>query len=186
MLSDDPAERHRVVAATFGDRVEGVADWSVRTPVAAWTALDVVDHLVSWSSGFLAAGGVELAPGPRVGDDPLGAWRHHSAEVQALLDGPRADEAFTHPQVGTGPLSMTIDRFYTADVFLHMWDLARATRQDDTLDERFSAELLAGMEPMDEVLRASGHYGPRIDVPPDASVQDRLIGFIGRDPSWQP
>jgi hypothetical protein len=34
--------------------------------------------------------------------------------------------------------------------------------------------------------RASGHYGQRIDVDPDANVTTRLIAFIGRDPLWQP
>jgi hypothetical protein len=44
--------------------------------------------------------------------------------------------------------------------------------------------MLAGMEPMDELLRSSGQYGPKVDVPEDADVQTRLLGFIGRDPSF--
>jgi hypothetical protein len=39
-----------------------------------------------------------------------------------------------------------------------------------------------GMAPMDEVLRASGHYGPRVAVPDDADAQTRLLAFIGRQP----
>jgi hypothetical protein len=42
------------------------------------------------------------------------------------------------------------------------------------------------MAPIDELLRTSGQFGPRVPVPDDASAQDRLIGFIGRDPSWRP
>jgi hypothetical protein len=42
------------------------------------------------------------------------------------------------------------------------------------------------MEPIEQVLRDSGQYGPRVPVPPDADVQTRLLGFIGRDPSWSP
>ena len=41
----------------------------------------------------------------------------------------------------------------TADVFMHTWDLAHATGQDERLDPDFSAELLAGMESMEDVLR---------------------------------
>lgn len=44
--------------------------------------------------------------------------------------------------------------------------------------------MLTGMEPMDEMLRQSGQYGPRVPVADDASWQDRLVGFIGRDPQW--
>jgi hypothetical protein len=42
------------------------------------------------------------------------------------------------------------------------------------------------MEPIEELMRQSGQYGPRVEVPADADVQTRLIGFIGRDPSWSP
>src|SRR3546814_4150272 len=76
-------------------------------------------------------------------------------------------------------LASAIDMIYTADVFLHRWDLARATGQDETLDADRCAEMLEGMLPMDEVLRQSGQYGPRVEVPDDADVQTKLLAFIG-------
>jgi uncharacterized protein (TIGR03086 family) len=96
----------------------------------------------------------------------------------------RGEESFTHPYVGPGQLATTVDRFYTSDVFMHSWDLARATGQPIALDEDRCAEMLAGMQPIDEILRASGQYGPKVDVPTDASAMDQLMGFIGRDPRW--
>jgi uncharacterized protein (TIGR03086 family) len=80
------------------------------------------------------------------------------------------------------PLGQAIDMIYTSDVFLHRWDLARATGQDETLDPDTCAAMLEGMLPMDEVLRQSGQYGPRVDVPDDADVQTKLLAFIGRTP----
>jgi uncharacterized protein (TIGR03086 family) len=180
------AERHRWIAATFTARVHGVRDWGAPSPVAAWSARDIVEHLVTWSSGFLAAGGEDLPEGPEVAGEPVAAWEHHVAAVQALLDAADADRAFTHPELGAMPLAQAVDRFYTTDVFLHTWDLATATGQDARLDPDECAALLAGMEPVAEVLRSSGHYGPAVAVPDDAPVQDRLIGFIGRDPQWSP
>jgi hypothetical protein len=41
------------------------------------------------------------------------------------------------------------------------------------------------MEQMEQVIRSSGQYGARIEVPDDAGPQTRLMGFIGRDPSWK-
>jgi hypothetical protein len=35
---------------------------------------------------------------------------------------------------------------------------------------------------MDDDLRQSGHYGPRVEVPDDASIQTKLLAFIGRTP----
>ena len=66
-------------------------------------------------------------------DDPVAAWRHHSDAVQTLVEQ-RGDESFTHPYAGTHRLADAVDQFYTADVFMHSWDLARAGGQDAGLD----------------------------------------------------
>ncbi|MDR6172864.1 hypothetical protein QE364_001574 [Nocardioides zeae] len=54
------------------------------------------------------------------------------------------------------------------------------------VDEARCAEVLAGMEPIEEMLRASGQYGPRRPVADDAPASDRLMAFLGRDPGWRP
>lgn len=82
-------------------------------------------------------------------------------------------------------LTDMIDRFYTADVLMHTWDRARAKGQPDRLDEQTAAAMLAGMEPMEPMLRSSGQFGSAGGpLPEDADASDRLISFIGRDPSW--
>ncbi len=184
-LPQSPAERHAVVAEEFSRLAGRTTDWSAPTPVDGWTAGDVVEHLVTWLPGFLAAGGVELPAGPAPAEDPAAAWCHHADAVHALLCD-RGDEEFTHPYVGTHPLAQAIDRFYVSDVFMHSWDLARAGGQDARLDEDFAGELLGGLAQMEDVLRSSGQYGAAVPVAADAPVIDRLMGFIGRDPSWTP
>ena len=79
-----------------------------------------------------------------------------------------------------------VDQFYTSDVFMHTWDLARATGQDDRLDPEYCATLLAGMEPIEQVMRSSGQYGTRVPVTGDADAQTKMLSFIGRDPGWTP
>jgi len=187
-LSDRPAERHRQVGGLFTDRVRGTRFWDAPSPVAGWAVRDVVRHLTQWLPGFVSAGAaIELPSGPSVDDDPVAAWEVHCAGVQAVLDDPAtADRVLANPHIGDLPLRLAIDQFYTSDVFMHTWDLARATGQDDRLDPDFCAHLLAGMEQMEEAMRSSGHYGARVEVPDDADAQTRLLGFIGRDPSWTP
>jgi uncharacterized protein (TIGR03086 family) len=187
-LSELPAERHRQIGGLFTDRVAGARDWDAPAPVDGWAARDVVRHLTEWFASFLAAGsGIQLPTGPSVDDDPVGAWKVHNDAVQALLDDPAtADRVLTNPHIGELPLDRAIDQFYTSDIFMHTWDLARATGQDDRLDPDFCAALLAGMEPMEEVIRSSGQYGPRFPVPDDSDPQSRMLGFIGRDPLWKP
>ena len=86
----------------------------------------------------------------------------HSDAVQALLDDPATPtKVMSNPHIGELPLDAAVDQFYTADVFMHTWDLARATGQDETLDPEKCADLLAGMEPYEEAMRSSGQYGPQ-------------------------
>ena len=181
-----PAENHRRVAGVFTDRVLGVADgrWDAPAPVEGWVARDVVRHLVEWFPGFLHAGtGLRLPQEPSVDVDPVGAWLAQRDAVQALLDDPASAEVvLSDRHVGEVPLPAAVDRFYTPDVFMHTWDLARATGQDETLDPGMCQTLYEGMLPLDEVLRASGQYGARVAVPDDADWQTKLLGFIGRRP----
>jgi uncharacterized protein (TIGR03086 family) len=72
--------------------------------------------------------------------------------------------------------------FFLGDVVIHTWDLARAAGLDETLDADVVHDMLTGMEPLDDMLRASGQYGPKVQVPPDADEQTRLIAFTGRQP----
>jgi uncharacterized protein (TIGR03086 family) len=181
-----PGGEHRRIAAEFTRRVVGVppGGWDAPAPVEGWVARDVVRHLVEWFPAFLQAGaGIQLEGGPSVDQDPVGAWKAHRDAVQALLDDPATTaRTLSNRHTGELPLDEAVDRFYTMDVFMHTWDLARATGQDERLDPDKCAELLAGMEPFEEAMRASGQYGPRVDVPDDADPQTRLLGFIGRNP----
>ncbi|GLZ44104.1 hypothetical protein Acsp06_02890 [Actinomycetospora sp. NBRC 106375] len=187
MTDETPADRHRRIAATFTDRVRGTTDWDVPTPVPDWTARDVVEHLTTWFPGFLAGSGVALPDGPAAADDPVAAWVHQADAVQALLDDPeQAQRPIENPHIGAMTVAAAADMIYTNDVFMHTWDLARATGQDDRLDSAFCAVLVEGMEPMEQVIRSSGQFGPRVPVPDDADDQARMLGFIGRDPDWKP
>ncbi len=182
-----PAARHRAVAAVFTERVRGTRDWSAPAPVEGWVARDVVEHLTTWFPAFLESCGAPRPAGPSAAEDPVAAWEAQTAAVQALLDDPaRADAPVDNPHIGAMSLGSATDMIYTTDVFLHTWDLARATGQDDRLDEQTCADLLAGMLGMEEAIRSSGQYGPPVPVPEDADARTRMLGFIGRDPGWRP
>ena len=181
-----PADEHRRIAGAFTATVENTvaAAWDNPAPPEGWVARDVVRHLVEWFPAFLQeATRITLPAGPSVDEDPVGAWRIQTGAVQALLDDPAiAEREHDLPHIGTMSLGQAIDMIYTGDVFLHRWDLARATGQDETLDPTKCAEMLEGMRPMEDALRQSGHYGPRTDAPDDADVQTQLLAFIGRTP----
>jgi uncharacterized protein (TIGR03086 family) len=184
--STSPAQQHAYDAARFTELVESAStsDWARPSPVAEWTALDIVNHLVEWSRGFLSGAGIEL-PALDVGADPGAAWRQHVTDIQAILDDP-AGRVLSNPHTGDKPVDEAIDQFYTPDIWMHSWDLAKALGRTPDLDQDRCAAALAAMEPMEQMLRDSGQFGPAVPVDPDASAQDRLMAFIGRDPAWRP
>ena len=180
------AERYRRVAGRFTARVSEVPDgaWDNPAPCAGWVARDVVRHLVDWFPAFLvAADGPALPAGPSVDENPAGAWAALDGGVQALLDDPVASATtIHHPRAGTHRLDDAIGSFFLGDVVVHTWDLARATGLDETLDPEMVHDMLVNMEPLDDMLRASGQYGPKVAVAADADEQTKLIAFTGRQP----
>ncbi len=179
------AERYDRIAGTFADRVRSVpaGAWDNPAPPEGWVARDVVRHLVEWVPAFLASSaGIDLPRATNVDTDPVNAWDTFSAALRALLNDPDVAAREYDLPMGRMRLAPAIDMIVTNDVFLHTWDLARATGLDETLDPDEVHRMLEGMEPMDEVLRQSGHYGPRVVVADDADEQTKLIAFIGRRP----
>ena len=179
------AERFRRVADHFAEIAHQIDDegWNNVAPCEGWVARDVVRHLVEWVPALIGQAGIDFSPGPSVDVNPAAAFDHLSATLHAALDNPAiaAREADFGP-AGRMSVANAIDMLVTGDVFIHTWDLGRAVGIDVQLDPQRVAEMLAGMEPIDELLRSSGHYGPKVDVPDDADAQTRLIAFTGRRP----
>ncbi len=175
------SERYRKVAATFTQRARSVPDgaWENPAPCDGWVARDVVRHMVEWMPGFLS---LDLPDGASVDDDPAGAWEIVTDAIQSGLDDPVVAALEHDLRPGRFSFEDAVDMFITGDVLVHTWDLARATGQDESLDADEVHRMVLGMEPVDELLRTSGHYGPRVEVPADADEQTRLIAFTGRHP----
>jgi uncharacterized protein (TIGR03086 family) len=184
--ADDTAARYRRVAGVFTERVNSVdaGGWVRPSPCEGWRAREVVRHLVEWVPAFFAdAGGPTLPAAPPPEADPAAAWRALDVAIQVALDDPnQAASEIDHPRVERRRFDEAIGQFVLPDVFIHTWDLARETGQDETLDPATVHDLLVGMEPLDAILRASGQYGPRIEVPVGSNEQTRLIAFTGRQP----
>jgi uncharacterized protein (TIGR03086 family) len=181
-----PAQQHAQDAARFTELVRSASagDWARPSPVAGWTALDVVQHLVEWPRGFLTGAGIEL-PALDVEADPAAAWEQHVADIQAVLDDP-AGRVLSNPHTGDRPVDEAIDQFYTGDVWMHSWDLAKALGREPDLGQERCSAALAAMRPIEQLLRDSGQFGAAVPVADDAAPQDKLMAFIGRDPAWRP
>ena len=183
------ADRYRKIAADFTKRVESVPDggWDQPAPCEGWVARDVVRHLVEWGPPMLFdRWDIDRPEVPSVDENPAGAWRAIDGAIQRALDDPAVATTERETQMGNNTFEKVADMIWTNDVLVHTWDLARATGQDDTLDVDTVSRMYAGMEPMEEAIRNSGHFGARVEIPEDADLQTKLLAFTGRNPDWKP
>lgn len=155
------------VAAQIGDR------WDATTPCDGWTVRELVDHAMHWQ----AQGGSILGAGTTPGDD----WSTVEPALSAALDDPANLEG-TAEAFGGMP-KQQVAGFVIGDLLIHSWDLARALGVDDTLPAGAVESTLMGLQRVpDAMLRSPNMFGPAVEVPADASAQDRLLGFVGRQP----
>lgn len=168
------------VADDFGRVLSGVTDWSAATPCEEWDARRLAAHVVDVTRSFLARLDGSEPPTLPPDADVVAAWDSARADVErALVESP------DQPVAGFGgeqPFAEVVGGVLCTDTLLHTWDLARASGQDETLDLTAVSKAQAFLAPHAGMLRRPGGFGPEVTVPADASAQDRLIAFAGRDP----
>jgi uncharacterized protein (TIGR03086 family) len=192
----DPASRNGQSGARMtetGDRYRRRADafealishteparWTSPSPCEGWLARDVVAHVVDYSGHVLRERvGMSEVPAFAEFDDPGAAFDAVREVVERVLDDPE-----TAPE-----LADYLDLAVSFDLPQHGWDLAMATGQDPTMDAEEVELLWSSLSEVPKVWdwqRANGWYAAPVSVPEDASLQDRVLGLIGRDPYWQP
>jgi uncharacterized protein (TIGR03086 family) len=175
------ADRYRDLADAFEAKIAAVPPdrWDDQSPCSEWTARQLVDHVVDVHGMMLKPLDRTVSGGP---DDALGAFQAARAEVEAVLDDPALAGTEYDGQFGKTKVEDTIDRFMAFDLVVHGWDLARATGQDETIDPAEVDRTWDAAQALGENMRKYGVTGPEVDVPQDASKQDRLLGLLGRQP----
>jgi uncharacterized protein (TIGR03086 family) len=180
-MSQD-AERYERVARGFTARVSEVqADqWDNPTPCAEWTVRDLVSHVVDTNRHVLSKlDGSEPAPADAAGD-LVAQWTAVSGDVLAAAQdperGPKVVMGFTHE----APFESLVGGLACSDTIIHTWDLARATGQDEQLDQDAIAHSQALLEGFGEGIRRPGAFGAALPTSPDADDQTRFLHFTGR------
>ena len=172
----------------FGARVHGVAGdrWAAATPCPDWDVRALVNHLVyelRWSVPLLAGRTVaevgDRFDGDLLGDDPVGRWDGAAHEALAAVDDEGAMDRTVHLSFGDFPGREYAMQLF-ADLVIHGWDLGVATGQDTRLDADLVDACAVWFAGVADGYRQAGAVGPRLDVPPDAGPQERLLAAFGR------
>lgn len=173
----DNSDKYRRAVDGFSRVVGAVPDdgWSAQSPCEEWTAREVLAHVVANMHYVAGEGGAA----PSVDDDPAGAYAKARDTALASLTDDRLAAGVQSP-MGEIPLDQLLQRFITPDTLVHTWDVATAAGIDVTLDPELVEETYEAMLPLDDAIRASNVFGPKVEPPRGAGTQVKLICFTGR------
>lgn len=172
-----PAEVWQQAADCFETKLAAVSDdqWDAATGCGEWTVRELVDHTLFWQANL----GAVLGAGTSAED----GWDSIKSGIAGALSDPAALEGTIEGGPMNGMPKHQGMGLGTADVLVHSWDLARAIGADDALPAEAVEAVQLGMERVPEqMLRSPNMFGPAIEVADDASAQDKLMGFLGRQP----
>jgi uncharacterized protein (TIGR03086 family) len=160
------------------EKIAGAATrLDARTPCDDWDVRTLLDHMLETQRYFLgSARGEDASPPsptpPRlISDDPAADFERTRVEMLHAFGEPGVVDK-TGPALGIA----------FSDQLLHGWDLARATGQDDTMPEGLpdvAYELIHGRFTEDQ---RKGVFKPEVAVGSDASPQEKLLAYTGRQP----
>jgi uncharacterized protein (TIGR03086 family) len=192
VLDLDPAAREVVRL------LDGVNDdqlWAP-TPSEDTSVARLLDHIAAGAG--LHLGGPQDAAGrgsplPSASADALDPdWRkvipRRLGELVEAWRDPAAWEGTTQAGGVTMPAE-AMGVVVLDELVLHGWDLAKATGQAFRCDPAHAAvvlEFTADSAKPENAAGRQGLFGPVVELPEDAPVFDRALGYAGRDPAWTP
>ncbi|HVK21206.1 MAG TPA: TIGR03086 family metal-binding protein [Actinokineospora sp.] len=163
------------------------------TPCPDYRVREILGHMDGLTQAFRAAADKEL--GALTDANPNAAlptladgWRDRlPGQLDALVGAWRSADAWDGmTRAGGVDLPGQVAGMVALnELTLHGWDLAVATRQPYSVDEKTARACLSFVEQFGDENRAP-MFGPALPVAVGAPVFDRVLALSGRDPDWTP
>jgi uncharacterized protein (TIGR03086 family) len=179
-MTDDLLDRYRTASEWTLSKVVRAGDQlDAPTPCDDWDVQTLLNHMVETQQYFVrSARGEEASPpSPEppddlIGDDAASAYeRGREATIQTFSEDGVIER--TGPTLG----------IYFSDTLLHGWDVAKATGQDTTMPPGLAQAAYEVMHGAFTEDQRTGVFKPEIEVDDDASAQEKLLAYTGREPS---
>ncbi|HLM21959.1 MAG TPA: TIGR03086 family metal-binding protein [Propionibacteriaceae bacterium] len=177
----------------LGTLIEQVPTGSLdaATPCSDWTVRELLRHIVRQNlRNFTVSAQGETADWSAISQELGNNWvDDYRRGAQTLLEIWRAADLDRRILVpgAEAPLRSRADHQIT-ELCVHAWDLTMGAQLSVTLDDELAEHALAWSRPMlQPQFRGHGKaFGNEVPVPSHATAYDRLAGWFGRDPGWQP
>ncbi|MFF0063555.1 TIGR03086 family metal-binding protein [Streptomyces sp. NPDC005279] len=183
-------------ARAVAQLIDGVEDARLDdpTPCPEYAVRELLGHLVGLSTAFRDAARKDLGPStdtapgsvrPVLGDDWRTVLPQRLDELAEAWTTPGAWDGDTQAGGVTFPAAIA-GRVAVNELVIHGWDLARATGQDYAPGDASLQVSYELMKPTGDDPSGDGMFGPVVEVASNAPLLDRVVGFSGRRPDWQP
>jgi uncharacterized protein (TIGR03086 family) len=159
------------------------AELSKPTPCEGWDVKALLTHMVGTNRRFAAALAGDASKAAPAGDDVLAEYAASAEEGLAAWRKPGALDTTLGLPSGQVPGTTGIGMIFV-DQLIHTWDLAKALGRGDPLpDDLATTALELSRARVTPDRRGPGKpYAEEIQVAGDRPTQDRLAGFLGRQP----
>ena len=165
-------------SAWTNEKISASADrLDVQTPCEEWDLRTLLNHMLETQRYFLStARGEDVSPpSPTppelITDEPAADFARVRKEMLQTFGEPGVVEK-TGPALGIA----------FSDQLIHGWDVARASGQDDNMPDGLpdaAYEFIYGRFTDEQRV---GVFKPEVSVRPDASPQEKLLAYTGRQP----
>lgn len=147
------------------------------TNCEGWDVRTLVNHILQtqrYFAGSARGENVQLTPEPPdlLSDDPGSDFDQARADTLRTFGEPGVIEK-TGPALGIA----------FSDALLHGWDVAVSTGQDATMPEGLPEAAYAMIHGRFTDEQRKGVFKPEVSVAADASPQEKLLAYTGRDPA---
>ena len=177
-MSTDLLEQYGRASGWAGTKVAIAAQkLNAPTPCDDWDVKTLLSHMLETQRYFAGAARGEHvsppSPTPSVvlDADPVAQFEQTRTDVLQTFGEPGVIDK-TGPSLGVA----------MSDQLLHGWDLAKATEQDATMPDGLAEATLAMIHGIFTAEERKGILKPEQHVADDASWQDKLLAYSGRQP----
>jgi uncharacterized protein (TIGR03086 family) len=181
--SEAVARTRRVVAGLSSQ------DWAIWIDTARTDVRRLVNHLAvesSWVQLLLAGHSVEEAKqrfpnaGDLLGSDAVAAYDRCTSAADGAFRSPGALEvACQTPPIGEVRTGYQYAGTRFVDLLIHGWEIAKVTGQDTRLDPDLASAAHEVIEPQIADLFDRGVIAKPLELPAEASPQDRFLALFG-------
>jgi len=178
-MSNELLEQYRAASEWTASKVQGAEHrLDAPTPCDDWDVQALLNHMLDTQQYFVRSARGEKASPPSadppdglIGDDPARAYERGRKETVDTFSEDGVIER-TGPSLGIA----------FSDTLLHGWDIAKATGQDTTMPDGLAAAAYEVVHGAFTDEQRKGVFKPELEVGNDASPQEKLLAYTGRDP----